>query len=1040
MKQIDRTTYLAAISIFCAVAVLLTFQPHDALAKASTQDNARIITTPASGGGPQVRILDGSGTEITHFFAYPSSYRGEFQVAIGDVNGDGDNNIVVAPGAGFGPNVRVFTSGGNYIGQFNVYDSNFRGGVNIAVGDIDGDAVDEIITVPSSRGGSNVRIFGYRNGSFVPTTENFMAYNENFRGGVNITTGDIDNDGIDEIITAPKSQGGPNVRVFGKRGNEIKPTTPGIMAYHSAFRGGVTLTSCDVDGDGTEEIITGIQKDGAPHIRIFGVKEGEDAVSLLSPGFFAFDTSFRGGVNLACSDIDLDGNGDIIASIASKGKPIVRIFDKDGNQIEDDMFAFAESFLGGVNVASNKIYLKTTDKIIYAQGDGTDNNSNAILQSDKAKNYTLQTQFKLLDRDTTDAYTKFHTTYFGVYLRYEDNNNWIRVDFHESYRPADTFWVRLLIKEDGSYTPYFHEQEGFDIASLFTSWHQLMIVDTGQKVTVKIDNENVMTQTYSSDIKYGYKGYIANICTRALFDNLTFNSSENSDESFTVGFGADYGLDISRNRYASVSRCNLSSNPYTELAIQSNYSLPLTWTRGSGLWIVLNDDRPTLIQEREADTPETQTITEIQTPDEVVTTCLNITADCIDLDASIEEYEGILETGTGDSTAFGTCTAQDDNELMAITEAGQYELYLDWYNSAGKMVLAMLKPSQKYLGTWHGQFTDETIDLGWLNVGDHLVLGNAAFWHSMAFGPFDSSDTTTYNITQLSSTSWNINMDEGVHFDGNFNDAHIIIRKVGGICPATGEEVVISEDEEREVVVNKLIYAQGDGTDNNLNAIIKPEASSSYSLSTTFKLLDKIDTDAYTRFHSSYFGVYLRYEDVRNWVRVDFLTAYRPAGKLYVRLLKRENGSFISVKAIPIEGYDFTNLFTYWHDLSIVDTGTAVTVNLDGEEVLKTTYSTTVKTGMKGYLSNIATRSVWENMSVITNVTASSPATATLDTTSTYKYGLDISSLRYNSDDRYDIAENVLHSLMGNASYALPTGWDVGDGLWFYKDAAYFVD
>ena len=184
----------------------------------------------------------------------------------------------------------------------------------------------------------------------------------------------------------------------------------------------------------------------------------------------------------------------------------------------------------------------------------------------------------------------------------------------------------------------------------------------------------------------------------------------------------------------------------------------------------------------------------------------------------------------------------------------------------------------------------------------------------------------------------------------------------------------------------------------------------------------------------------MRYEDPSNWVRVDFLTAYRPAGKLYVRLLKREGGSFISVKAIPIEGYDFTNLFTSWHDLSIVDSGTLVTVNLDGEEVLETTYSTTVKSGMKGYLSNIATRSVWEDLSVITNVTASSPTTATLDTTSTSKNGLDISPLRYNSDDRYDIAENVLYSLMGNTSYALPDGWDVGDGLWFYKDAAYFVD
>jgi len=365
------------------------------------------------------------------------------------------------------------------------------------------------------------------------------------------------------------------------------------------------------------------------------------------------------------------------------------------------------------------------------------------------------------------------------------------------------------------------------------------------------------------------------------------------------------------------------------------------------------------IQEHVANATTTTETIEAEEITEVVTTCPNITEDCIDLDASIEEYEGILETGTGDSTVFGTCTTQDDNELMAITEAGQYELYLDWYNSAGKMVLAMLKPSQKYLGTWHGQYSDETVDLGWLNTGDHLVFGNVAFWHSLAFGPFDSSDTTTYNITQLSSTSWDIKMDEGVHFDTGFNDAHNIIRKVGNICPTTGEGVEINEEE--VTLENKLIYAQGDGTDNNLNAAIIAETSTNYSLSTTFKLFDKIDTDAYTRFHSSYFGLYLRYEDRKNWVRVDFLTAYRPAGKLYVRLLKRENGQFISVKALPVEGYDTDILYERWHDLSIVDTGSAVSVALDAEKVLETSYSTTVQPGMKGYLSNIATRSVWED-------------------------------------------------------------------------------
>ncbi|MFA6467078.1 MAG: S8 family serine peptidase, partial [Patescibacteria group bacterium] len=46
----------------------------------------------------------------------------------------------------------------------------------------------------------------------------FLAYNANFTGGVNIAVGDVDGDGQEEIVTAPMAGGGPHIKVFTKSG------------------------------------------------------------------------------------------------------------------------------------------------------------------------------------------------------------------------------------------------------------------------------------------------------------------------------------------------------------------------------------------------------------------------------------------------------------------------------------------------------------------------------------------------------------------------------------------------------------------------------------------------------------------------------------------------------------------------------------------------------------------------------------------------------------------------------------------------------
>ena len=160
--------------------------------------------------------------------------------------------------------MRVF-SGANLseLASFFAYDPAFGGGVNVAAGDVDGDGLADIITGAGAGGGPHVRAFS---GADLSELASFFAFDPTFAGGVSVAAGDIDGDGFADIIAGAGPGGGPDVRVVS--GADLSELTS-FFAYDPAFGGGVNVATGDLNGDGRTDVITAAGPGGGPHVRVF---------------------------------------------------------------------------------------------------------------------------------------------------------------------------------------------------------------------------------------------------------------------------------------------------------------------------------------------------------------------------------------------------------------------------------------------------------------------------------------------------------------------------------------------------------------------------------------------------------------------------------------------------------------------------------------------------------------------------------------------------------------------------------------------------
>jgi hypothetical protein len=289
---------------------------------------------------PLVRVYDAStGDFVAQWDAYPTTFKGGVQIAVGQFLLSQPNTyyIVTAPGPGMPDLVKVWTETGQLVTQFYPFAPSYTGGLNVAVGDVTGDGVPDIVVAAQSQNTMVTVINGASLNTSTPsvsTVRTFPAYAPNFTGGASIAVAYMNGDKYADIVTV--LAGGGQAKVHVLDGYSIVSgaavlAVDSYIALPPSYTLGATVAVGDVNADGVPDIVVAAGVNGSSQIV---VTNGASAMTgSANPSniasFYAYPTpgastpnytaTAEAPVRIALKDILGDGRMEIFTSQGTGG-------------------------------------------------------------------------------------------------------------------------------------------------------------------------------------------------------------------------------------------------------------------------------------------------------------------------------------------------------------------------------------------------------------------------------------------------------------------------------------------------------------------------------------------------------------------------------------------------------------------------------------------------------------------------------------------------------------------------------------------------
>ncbi len=185
------------------------------------------------------------------------------------------------------------------------------------------------VAVPGAPGkAAEVRVYDGNGDRLLATVSPFPGYD----GNISVTMGDVDGDGVYDLLVGAGKDHAPEVVVYAGKANNGKNAFVTELArfqpFAAAARGGVSVTAAQIDGTSADNIIVGSGPGMPSEVRIYSSKlpsspgTAPDLFSTFSP----YDGD-RSGISLAAGFVDYATGRHSIVTAPGPGLPAeVRVF------------------------------------------------------------------------------------------------------------------------------------------------------------------------------------------------------------------------------------------------------------------------------------------------------------------------------------------------------------------------------------------------------------------------------------------------------------------------------------------------------------------------------------------------------------------------------------------------------------------------------------------------------------------------------------------------------------------------------------------
>jgi len=213
-----------------------------------------------------------------------------------------------------------------------------------------------------------------------------MAFEATFKGGTRVAMGDVDGDSVPEVLVGSGPGRLGEIRVFKQQVSGGATTLTELVAYRTipfgaGYKHGVEIAVGDLDGNGREDIVAAMSR-GAGTVKAFlSVAAADPVQNVAFKTFTPFGSTFTGGASVAVADLGTFTNGRLVDADVPDNK--VEIVVASGAGMRSAVLAYDVSAAPrvvaritpgagqtGFSVSSGRFDADAIDDIIVSAGRG----------------------------------------------------------------------------------------------------------------------------------------------------------------------------------------------------------------------------------------------------------------------------------------------------------------------------------------------------------------------------------------------------------------------------------------------------------------------------------------------------------------------------------------------------------------------------------------------------------------------------------------------------------------------------------------------